>query len=131
MSIYGKIIDGKFEEAPVNFKTENGIIINFNLNKKMMKKYGYKAFTEQEIQELNPVVEVPIQALKFSKLKVKNALSDLGLWVEVKNTMTEEEYEDFMIAQDLSFDNEAFVKFYNLLKLQVSNIDDVLRGCAI
>lgn len=51
--MYYKEQNGKLIAPPINFQTENGVIINFNLNKKMLKKYGYKQYTQQEIQALN------------------------------------------------------------------------------
>lgn len=46
--MYGKIIDGVLEYAPEIFSLPNGqIIINFNKNKNIMKKYGYKEVVNQ------------------------------------------------------------------------------------
>ena len=52
--MYGKIIDGVLEYAPEIFSLPNGqIIINFNKNKNIMKKYGYKEVVNQ-IPAYNP-----------------------------------------------------------------------------
>ena len=51
--MYYKEQNGKLIAPPVNFQTENGVIINFNLNKKAMKKYGYKDYTQEQIEQFN------------------------------------------------------------------------------
>lgn len=130
MDKYYKVIDGKLVEAPVNLWSENGVIMNFNVNKKALKKHGYKIFSAEEIAEYIST-EDPIENYRFSKLKVKHALQDLGLWQSVKNSMTEDELEDFIYAQDLSFENACFTKFYEMMKEQIDNVDDVLRGCIL
>lgn len=38
-----KIINGRLQYAPRNYRTDNGqLIINFNKNEELMKQYGYK-----------------------------------------------------------------------------------------
>ena len=130
MDKYYKIVDNRLVQAPVNLWTENGVIMNFNVNKRALKKQGYKVYSEQEIAEYISRKD-DITNHRFSKLKVKHALQELGLWETVKNSMTEDELEDFIYAQDLSFDNACFVKFYNMMKEQIDNAEDVLRGCIL
>lgn len=46
--MYGKLIDGVLEYAPEIFRLPNGqMILNFNKNKNIMKKYGYKEVVNQ------------------------------------------------------------------------------------
>ena len=55
--MYGKIIDGVLEYAPEIFNLPNGqIIINFNKNENIMKKYGYKEVVNQ-IPSYNPTTQ--------------------------------------------------------------------------
>ena len=70
-----------------------------------------------------------ITSYRFSKLKVKEKLVELNLWSTIKNSLTEDEYEDLLLADDFAFDNELFVKFYNQLKNQLENIDEILMTC--
>ena len=52
MSTYGKKINGVIEFAPYNYQAEDGTwIINFHLNKKALRKHGYKVLSEEEINE--------------------------------------------------------------------------------
>ena len=70
-----------------------------------------------------------IENKSFSKLKVKEKLVELGIWETLKNSLSESEYEDLLLAKDLAFDNVTFVKFYNQLKEQIPNIDAILMEC--
>lgn len=46
--MYGKIIDGKLEYAPLNYKTARGnVILNFGKNVDLMLHYGYKPIKKQ------------------------------------------------------------------------------------
>lgn len=41
--MYGRLINGGLESAPINYKLSDGrIILNFNKNEDIMKQYGYK-----------------------------------------------------------------------------------------
>lgn len=41
--MYGRLINGELEYAPINYKlVDNRIILNFNKNEDIMKQYGYK-----------------------------------------------------------------------------------------
>ena len=45
--MFGKIINGKFEQAPKNLQLEDGsLIVNFNENETLMTTYGYKQVIE-------------------------------------------------------------------------------------
>lgn len=52
--MYGKLIEGKINYAPVNFMTPNNcLILNFNKNISLMKEHGFKLVVE-DIPSYNP-----------------------------------------------------------------------------
>lgn len=52
--MYGKLVEGKINYAPVNFMTPNGcLILNFNKNVNLMKEFGFKLVVE-DIPSYNP-----------------------------------------------------------------------------
>lgn len=57
--MFGKLENGNLTYAPTNLKLENGgIIVNFNKNIDLMKKYGYK-----EIIDIQPSYDMSTQYL--------------------------------------------------------------------
>lgn len=57
--MFGKLENGNLTYAPTNLKLENGgIIVNFNKNIDLMKKYGYK-----EVIDIQPSYDVSMQYL--------------------------------------------------------------------
>lgn len=130
---YFKEIDGKLVEPPKNYRKNDGsVIINYNLNEEQLIQDGYRQYTDEEIQRYNQNNEEKtpmIQSMSFSKLKVKEKLMEMEIWETLKASLTENEYEDLLLAKDLAFDNPTFVKFYNQLKEQIENIDDILMQC--
>lgn len=84
---------------------------------------------EQEGQEQEQEPDKEILNMRFSKLAVKSKLKELCLWDVIKNQLSEDEYEDLLIADDLAFDNEIFVRVYKSLKPSIPNIDEVLKLC--
>lgn len=115
----------------------------------MKEIYLPKKFTEEQIHELyseissclfdkieqegqegqEPEIDKEILNMRFSKLAVKGKLKELGLWDVIKNQLSEDEYEDLLIADDLAFDNEIFVRVYESLKPSIPNIDEFLKLC--
>lgn len=133
---YYKIVDGKLIKPPKNYRRDDGsVIINYNLNINKLIEDGYRNFTNEELQAYydeqknNEAENISIEDRSFSKLKVKEKLVELGIWETIKNSLSESEYEDLLLAKDLAFDNPTFVKFYNQLKDQIQNIDAILMEC--
>ena len=134
---YFKAINGKLVAPPKNFKNIDGsIICNFNLNEVKLIENGYRNYTDEEVQEFLEANQEEtndesnnIQSYSFSKLKVKEKLVELNIWSSLKESLTEDEYEDLLLAKDLAFDNPIFVKFYNQLKLTIPDIDEILMDC--
>ena len=57
--MFGKLKNGNLTYAPINLKLENGgIIVNFNKNIDLMKKYGYK-----EVIDIQPSYDSETQYL--------------------------------------------------------------------
>lgn len=47
--MYGKLVEGKINYAPVNFITPNNcLILNFNKNISLMREYGFKLVVEDK-----------------------------------------------------------------------------------
>ena len=107
----------------------------------MKEIYLPKKFTEAQINEkyaeisaglFDGTEQEPVKKLtdmRFSKLAVKCKLKELGLWDGIKEQLSEDEYEDLLIADDFAFDNELFVKVYESLKPSIPNIDEILKAC--
>ena len=69
--------------------------------------------------------------IKYSKLKLKRALSDMGLWSQVKVAIEDAgRWDDFVLAQDLSDDDPDFVAMKDVLELDV-NAEAILAECKL
>lgn len=123
MSLYTK--DGKNYSAPIKLIVDNKII--FTNDEPKILEAGYTIY--EPPAPITQTLEQKIKSMRFSKLKVKQKLVELNLWQTLKDSMSEDEYEDLMIADDFAFDNELFVKFYNILKEQIDDIDNLLLDC--
>ena len=68
---------------------------------------------------------------RYSKLKLKRALSDMGLWAQVKAAIEDAgRWDDFVLAQDLSEDDPDFVAMRKALELDV-NAEAILDACKL
>ena len=69
--------------------------------------------------------------VRYSKLKLKRALSDMGLWSQVKAAIEDAgRWDDFVLAQDLSDDDPDFVAMKDVLELDV-NAEAILAACVL
>lgn len=69
--------------------------------------------------------------IKYSKLKLKRALSDMGLWSQVKAAIEDAgRWDDFVLAQDLSDDDPDFVAMRQALELDVA-AEEILAACKL
>ena len=69
--------------------------------------------------------------VRYSKLKLKRALSDMGLWSQVKAAIEDAgRWDDFVLAQDLSDDDPDFVAMKDVLELDV-NAEAILASCKL
>lgn len=117
--------DGKNYSTPIKLIVDNKII--FTNDESKILEAGYTIY--EPPAPITQTLEQKIKSMRFSKLKVKQKLVELNLWQTLKDSMSEDEYEDLMIADDFAFDNELFVKFYNTLKEQIDDIDNLLLDC--
>lgn len=59
--MYGKIENGEFQFAPINFITPAGrTIINFHKSPAKLAEYGFLPVTESPIPEYDPETEYPV-----------------------------------------------------------------------
>lgn len=117
--------NGKNYSTPIKLIVDNKII--FTNDETKILEAGYTIY--EPPAPITQTLEQKIKSMRFSKLKVKQKLVELNLWQTLKDSMSEDEYEDLMIADDFAFDNELFVKFYNTLKEQINDIDNLLLDC--
>ena len=69
--------------------------------------------------------------VRYSKFKLKRALSDMGLWLQVKAAIEAAgRWDDFVLAQDLSDDDPDFVAMKAALELDV-NAEAILAACKL
>lgn len=135
------IKDKKIYTAPIkiqrekqiveNIKQENGTekqvkkivkIATYTNDQKLILNSGYQIYVPKKVQ-------IDIKRLRFNKRKIKNKLVQLGYWNLIKQTLTEDEYEDLILSEDFAFDDEIFVKCYQMLKTKIEDIDSILKEC--
>ena len=77
------------------------------------------------------VDDTPQPPARYSKLRLKRALSDMGLWSQVKAAIEDAgRWDDFVLAQDLSDDDPDFVAMKDVLELDV-NAEAILAACVL
>ena len=77
------------------------------------------------------VDDTPQPPQRYSKLKLKRALSDMGLWGAVKAAIEDAgRWDDFVLSQDLSDDDPDFVAMKDVLELDV-NAEAILAACVL
>ena len=75
--------------------------------------------------------DTPQPPIKYSKLKLKRALSDMGLWSQVKAAIEDAgRWDDFVLAQELTSDDPDFVAMKDVLELDV-NAEAILAACKL
>lgn len=109
--------DGSIKEVRKNIK-----VTSYTNNQKLILEAGYTVYTPKKI-------EVDIKRFRFNKRKIKNKLVQLGYWNLIKESLTEDEYEDLILSQDFAFDDDLFVKCYQMLKTKITDIDVILKEC--
>lgn len=68
---------------------------------------------------------------RYSKLALKRALSDMGLWGVVKAAIEDAgRWDDFVLAQELSDDDPDFIAMKAVLELDV-NAEAILAACKL
>jgi len=72
---------------------------------------------------------VNVSAKRYSQFALKEELVRRQLWHEVRNSMTDDEYENFILADFLAADHPLFANF--LARLQISDLEEILKVCEI
>ena len=68
---------------------------------------------------------------RYSKLALKRALADMGLWSQVKAAIEGAgRWDDFVFAQDLSDDDPDFVAMKDVLEMDVA-AEEILAACKL
>lgn len=127
--MYCKIENNVVVYPPVN----DGNSFNVDKNETWLIEHGYSDKSEEEIAQLITPVVVPVSTVKrYSKYKLKLELQKYDLWDTFKENLTEDEYETFLLVQELASDDENFQtildKFRNIYNyemiLTASEIED-------
>lgn len=118
------IKNNKIHYAPITIKDGGQIIITND--EEIILDHGFEIYTPPVIE----TVETPIDitTLRFNKRKVKNLLVNVGLWDDVKKSLTEDEYQDLILSEDFAFDDELFVRTYENIKKIVEDGQLSLSG---
>ena len=75
--------------------------------------------------------DTPQPPTRYSKLALKRALSDMGLWSQVKAAIEDAgRWDDFVLAQELAEDDPDFVAMKAALELDV-NAEAILAACKL
>lgn len=144
---YAKLIDGHLELAPDTFKTENGVLTRpSHLDKKAR---GYKPVlhtkapqsthkgkhwttngyieTDHDIRTKWVLVDNPPRI--FSKMKAVLALTEMGVWQQVKAWIDANGLTDvFLAAQAFKEDDQFFKKGLTALKEQLHLTDEQIEA---
>lgn len=96
----------------------------FTNDQQLILANGYQVYVPS-----NQPCIINVKQQRFSKYKVKQELEKLGLWQAVKQMITEQMYQDLLIADDFAFDDSSFIAIYEVLKDEIENIDQILLNC--
>ena len=146
--IYGKIINGQFVKAPTCINND------FNLTEEKYLSAGYLPVIEEDptppegmelsyqeyVEENGKIIhkwvyQTPIKVPRvFSKLRVVEALTELGVWNEVKAWIEEQGlYDLYLAAVEFSEEDERFVTGVSTLKdklgLTDEQVESILARC--
>lgn len=146
--IYGKIKDGRFRRAPARLKEGSVIILKPSAEK--YASQGWKPVVDEKpatdaahravptgwrenggrIERVYEIREAPPPPPRvFSKLKVVAALTDAGVWPQVKAWIEEHGFYDlYLAAQEFAEDNEWFAQGLAALKPVVGWTDEQVEA---
>lgn len=114
MKKYAILKDNKLEYAPVNFTTPSGsLIVNFNKNETLMKKYGFK-----EVIDVMPVYDELTEYLTITGYsETEEAISIIYTIKQMENVDIEESLENKVVqlkATDTDHE-KAIVELYEMI----------------
>lgn len=111
---YAKLINGVLEYAPVNFTTPSGsLIVNFNKNITLMKKYGFK-----EVIDVRPSYNELTEYLVISGYTENETNIVINYTIKQMDLIEQEESIDEKIKQLKVTDTDhelAIVELYELI----------------
>lgn len=124
--MWAKIIDGAVSYPPHN----DGCAFNVDLSEVWLKSHGFVDMSAEQIAEASavPQNEVESTVKKYSKYRLKMALQERGLWDEFKEALTEDEYETFLLVQELSSDDSNFQAILEKFK-SINDYQSILSAC--
>lgn len=125
--MYVKIENNVVVYPPIN----DGNVFNVDKNETWLIEHGYSDMTAEEIAQLITHVVVPVDNVKrYSKYKLKIELQKYDLWDTFKEGLTEDEYETFLIVQELASDDENFISILDKFR-NISNYEMILANAEI
>lgn len=118
----------KYTYLPNPWTRQDGVTVS-PLNPRNCAAFGWTVTeTETQVQEDEEPSTGPVL---YSKLKLMRACRERGIWDEVKQGITDAGYMDeFMLAQDLSPEDEGFMRLVDGLRLEYGDetVDAILAG---
>lgn len=134
MELYIK--DGKVYKTPIKLKIDKVVKVKKD-DKEVEKMVKVDCWTNDQslilengfTEYIYTTKQLTKQDYRYNKRKIKNKLVELGYWSLIKENLTEDEYQNLILSEDFAFDDELFVKCYNMLKDKIENIDDLLTQC--
>lgn len=144
---FAKLVNGAIEYAPRSFKKDGKYI--FTSDEKVLRQFGYKPIvdappttddthyalptswteTDDAIVRVYEVKEIEKPPRKFSKLKVVIALTQMGIWEQVKNWIVAQGlYDLYLAANEFSEDDEYFKVGVVSLQRQLDVSNEVLES---
>lgn len=129
-------------QAPVNLITKTKIIVNYSgeHNRDMLLADGYLEYDGNhplfflDIVD-DEIIEKEIPERKnvkiYSRYKVKLKLNSLGYWTDIRESFNDDEWENFILANELSMEDENFVDAIEKIKTQIPNILALIEDCGV
>ena len=125
--MYVKIENNQVVYPPIN----DGNVFNVDKNETWLIEHGYSDMTAEEIAQLITPVVTPVSTVKrYSKYKLKLELQKWNMWDTFKENLTEDEYETFLLVQELASDDENFQTILDKFR-NISNYEMILANAEI
>lgn len=120
--MYAKIENG----CPVYPPKNDGCVFNVDLCVPWLVSHGYTDMTPEQIASASAPIQNTIK--RYSKYKLKLALQARGLWDVFKTALTEDEYETFLIIQDMASDDLNFQTILSKFE-SIPDYQTILSAC--
>lgn len=125
--MYCKIENNVVVYPPAN----DGNVFNVNQSIDWLQSHGYSDKSEEEIAQLiSPVVTPVVSVKRYSKYKLKLELQKYDLWDTFKEGLTEDEYETFLLVQELASDDANFQTILDKFR-NIYNYTEILANAEI